>query len=74
MQILYKSIVLYGIVNLYSVQYLHVLQDLKRYIKYKDITHLTVEVHYWQITDILLTEGQRLKDDHLSTSLRFFKV
>ena len=27
-----------------------------------------------QVTDIPLTERQRLKDDHLSTSLRFFNL
>ena len=55
---------------LYSAQYLHVLQDSKRYI-----THSTVQVQFnSQVTDIPLTERQRLKDDHLSTSLRFFNL
>ena len=55
---------------LYSVQYLHVLQDSKRYM-----THLSVQVQSnSQVTDIPLTETQRLKDDHLSTSLRFFNL
>ena len=55
---------------LYSAQYLHVLQDSKRYM-----THPTAQVHSnSQITDIPLTERQRLKDDHLSTSLRFFNL
>ena len=51
-------------------QYLHILQDSKRYM-----THPTVQVHSnSQITDIPLTERQRLKDEHLSTSLRFFNL
>ena len=55
---------------LYSAQYLYVLQDSKRYM-----THSTVQVPpNSQITDIPLTERQRLKDDHLSTSLRFFNL
>ena len=45
---------------LYSVQCLHVLQDSKHYM-----THSTVQVQpNSQITDIPLTERQRLKDDH----------
>ena len=61
---------LYCIVYLYSAQYLHVLQDSKYYM-----THPTVQVQSNSyITDIPLTERQRLKDDHLSTSLRFFKL
>ena len=49
---------------LYSVQYLHVMQDSKAYM-----THPTVQVQSKsQITDIPQTERQRLKDDHLSTS------
>ena len=28
----------------------------------------------FEVTDIPLTERQRLKDDHLSTSLRFFNL
>ena len=45
---------------LYSVKYLHVLQDLKHYL-----AHPTVQVQSNSlITDI--TEKQRLKDDHLS--------
>ena len=44
---------------LYSAQYLHVLQDSKRYM-----THKNVQVQSnSQITDIPLTERQRLKDD-----------
>ena len=55
---------------LYSEQYLHVLQDSKRYI-----THPTVQVQFnFQVTDTPLTERQRLKDDNLSTSLRFFNL
>ena len=51
-------------------KYLHVLQDSKCYL-----THPTVKVQYnSQIADIPLTEIQRLKDDHLSTSLRFFNL
>ena len=39
------------------------------------MTHLTVQVQSnSQITNIPLTERQRLKDDHLSTSLRFFNL
>ena len=39
------------------------------------MTNLTVQVQpNSQITDIPLTERQRLKDDHLSTSLRFFSL
>ena len=55
---------------LYSAQYLHVLQDSKSYT-----THPTVQVQSnSQITDFSLTERQRLKDDHLSTSSRFFNL
>ena len=55
---------------LFLVQYLHVLQDSKHYM-----THPTVQVQpNSQVTDISLTERQRLKDDHLSTSLRFFNL
>ena len=55
---------------LYSVQYLHVLQDSKHYM-----THPTVRVQSnSQITDIPLNERQRVKDDHLSMSLRFFSL
>ena len=51
-------------------QYLHVLQDSKHYM-----THLAVQVESnSQINDIPLTEKQRLKDDHLSTSSRFFNL
>ena len=58
------------IVYLYSAQYLHVLQDSKRYM-----THRTVQVQSnSQITDIPETERQRLKDDHVSTSLRFLNL
>ena len=46
------------------------LHDSKRYT-----THSTVQVQSnSQITDIPLTERQRLKDDYLSTSLRFFNL
>ena len=39
------------------------------------MTHPTVHIQSnSQITDIPLTERQRLKDDHLSTSLRFFNL
>ena len=39
------------------------------------MTHPTVQVQSnSQITDIPLTKRQRLKDDHLSTSLRFFSL
>ena len=39
------------------------------------MTHPTVQVQpNSQITDIPLTERLRLKDDHLSMSLRFFNV
>ena len=63
---LHIDIVLY----LYSVQYLHVLQDTKRYI-----IHPTAQVQTnSQVTDIILTERQRLKDDHLSIFLRFFSL
>ena len=52
------------------MQYLHTLQDSKRYMTYS-----TVQVQSnSQITDILLTERQRLEDDHLSMSLRFFNL
>ena len=55
---------------LYSAQNLHVLQDSKRYM-----THLTVQAQFnSQFTCIPLTERQRLKDDHLSTSLRLFNL
>ena len=55
---------------LYFAQYLHVQQNSKCYM-----THPTVQVQSnSQITDIPLTESQRLKDDHLSMSLRFFNL
>ena len=55
---------------LYSAQYLHILQDSKRYM-----THPTAQVQSnSQITDIPLSERQSLKHDHLSTSLRFFNL
>ena len=55
---------------LYSVQYLHVLQDSKHYM-----AHPTVQVQSnSQITGIPQTKRQRLKDDHLSMSLRFFNL
>ena len=55
---------------LYSVQYLHALQDSKRYV-----THSTVQVQLnSQITDIPLPERQRVKDDCLLMSLRFFNL
>ena len=55
---------------LYLAQYLHVLQDSKSYM-----TLPTVQVQSnSQITDIPLTERQRLKDDQLSMSLRFFNL
>ena len=39
------------------------------------MTHPTVKLQSnSQITDISLTERQRLKDDHLSMSLRFFNL
>ena len=39
------------------------------------MTHSTLQVQSnSQITDIPLTERQRLKDNHLSTSLRFFNL
>ena len=39
------------------------------------MTHLTVQVQpNCQVTDTPLTERQRLKDDHLSMSLRFFSL
>ena len=64
-----QNIVSYCIVlYLYSAQYLHVLQDLKHYM-----THPTAQVQpNSQLTDFRLTGRQRLKDDYLSTSLRFF--
>ena len=64
------NVFLYCIVYLYSVQYLHVLQDSKCYM-----THLTAQVQSnSQITDIILTERLRFKYDHLSMSLRFFNL
>ena len=58
------------IVYLYSEQYLNVLQDSKQHL-----VHPTVQVQSnSQITDITLTETQRLKGDHLSMSLRFFNL
>ena len=39
------------------------------------LAHLTVRVQpISQVTDISLTERQRLKDDHFSMSLRFFSL
>ena len=61
-------ICIYLYLCLYSAQYLCVLQDSKRYM-----THPIVQIQFnSQITDIPQTERQGLKDDHLSTSLRFF--
>ena len=61
-----SGIVLY----LYPVQYLHLLQDSKR-----KMPHLTTQVEpNSQVSDILITEIQRLKNDHLSMSLRFFSL
>ena len=58
------------VLYLYSTQYFHVLQNSKRCM-----THLTAQVQpNSQVTDIPLTETERLKDDHLSTSLRFFSL
>ena len=55
---------------IYSVQYLHVLQDSKHYV-----TYLTLQGQYnSQITDIPLSERQRLKDHHISTSFGFFNL
>ena len=55
---------------LYSVQYPYVLQDSKHYM-----IHWPVQVQSnSQITDIPLTERQRLKDNSLSTSLKFFNL
>ena len=51
-------------------QYLDILQETKCYL-----THRTAQVQpNSQVTDIPLTERQRLKDEHLSTSLRFFSL
>ena len=48
-------------------------QTLQNFLKCY-MTHPTVQVQSnFQITNIPLTERQRLKDDHLSTSLKFFK-
>ena len=50
-------------IDLYSAQYLHILQDSKPYM-----THSSAQLQLQsnsQVTDILLTERQRLKDDHL---------
>ena len=59
-----------AVLYLYPVQYLHVLQDSKCYLTYS-----TVQVQpNSQVTGIPLTEGQRLKDEHLSTSLRVFNL
>ena len=63
--------VLYCIVYLYSAQYLHILQDSKRYLNNPTVQ---VQPPNWQVTDIPLTGRYRLKDDHLSTSLRFFNL
>ena len=66
----FTASVLYLYWYLYSAQYLHVLQDSKCHM-----TQPTVQVQSnSQITDIPLTERQRLKDEHLSTSLRFFDL
>ena len=66
MHVTMREIVLY----LYSVQYLHVLQVSKC-----NMTHPTVPLQSKsQITYIPLTERQRLKDDHLSKSLRIFSL
>ena len=55
---------------LYSAQYIHVLQDSKHYLTYPTAQVQTKSL----ITDIPITERQRLKDDHLSPSLRFFSL
>ena len=59
----FKAIVLYCIVYLYSVKYIHVQQDSNHYL-----THLTL-----QEQAILPQLEDRLKDDNLSTSLRLLK-
>ena len=57
-------------VYLYLAQYIHVLQDSKHYM-----TNLTAQKPpNSQVTDIPLTERQRLKGDHLSMSLTFFSL
>ena len=69
---IFRSISQTQTIALYRIylQYLHVLQDSKHYM-----THPTAQVHRnSQVTDIPLTERHRLKDDHLSTSLRFFNL
>ena len=55
----------YPYLYLFSAQYLLVLQDSKYYI-----THPTVQSN----SDNPLSERQRLKNDHLSTSVRFFNL
>ena len=69
--ILIQMITLCCIVYLYSVQYLHVLQDSMMCY----VVHLTAQVQpNSDTTDIPLTERQRLKDVHLSMSLSFFNL
>ena len=61
---------IYIVLYLYSAQYLHELQDSKHYMTYP-----TAQVQpKSQVTDIPLTERQRLKDDNFSISLRFFSL
>ena len=61
---------LYCIVYLYSAQYLHILQDSKRYL-----THLTAQVQS-QIASNWHSPNWKIEvhHDHLSTSLRFFSL
>ena len=57
---------------LYSLQYLNILQaGLKVLFDPSDWTKYSPSS---QVTCIPLTERQRLKDDHLSTSFRFFSL
>ena len=70
-----KKMIIFNIVKiivyLYSVKYLLAIQDSKH-----NWFLPTPQVHSpgIQVTDIPLTERQRLRDDHLSTSFRFFNL
>ena len=62
------------IFNSRSVLFVLYLYSAKVSIYYRtQITHLTSQVQpNSQVADIPLSDRQGLKDDHLSTSLRFF--
>ena len=65
-----NNLLIFFVLYLYFVQYLHVLQDSKCHL-----TPPTAQVQpNSQVTDIPQTERHGLKDAHLLTSLRFFSL